>query len=72
MRRSRSSVPELLSLVPGLFATEAEESVRSLTSLLRMCFVEEPSSEDLYLMLGYNVRRATLCAPSAVLALVRQ
>ena len=47
--------PEYLSLVPGLFATEAEESVRSLTSLLRMCFVEEPSSEDLYLMLGYNV-----------------
>jgi non-heme chloroperoxidase len=47
--------PEFLSLVPGLFATGAEESVRSLTSLLRMCFVEEPSSEDLYLMLGYNV-----------------
>ena len=46
--------PKMLSLVPGLFATEAEESVRSLTSLLRMCFVEEPSSEDLYLMLGYN------------------
>jgi non-heme chloroperoxidase len=47
--------PEFLSLVPGLFATDAEESVRSLASLLRMCFVEEPSSEDLYLMLGYNV-----------------
>jgi pimeloyl-ACP methyl ester carboxylesterase len=47
--------PEFLSLVPGLFATGAEESVRSLTSLLRMCFVEEPSSEDLYFMLGYNV-----------------
>lgn len=46
--------PKMLSLVPGLFATEAEESVRSLTSLLRMCFVEKPSSEDLYLMLGYN------------------
>jgi pimeloyl-ACP methyl ester carboxylesterase len=47
--------PEYLSLVPGLFATEAEASVRSLTSLLRMCFVQEPSPEDLYLMLGYNV-----------------
>ena len=47
--------PELLSLVPGFFATEVEDSVRSLTSLLRMCFVEEPSAEDLYLMLGYNV-----------------
>jgi non-heme chloroperoxidase len=47
--------PKMLSLVPGLFATETEESVRSLTSLVRMCFVEEPSSEDLYLMLGYNL-----------------
>jgi non-heme chloroperoxidase len=47
--------PKMLSLVPGFFATEAEETVRSLTSLLRMCFVQEPSSEDLYLMLGYNV-----------------
>ena len=47
--------PELLSLVPGFFATEVEESVRSLTSLLRMCFVQEPSPEDLYLMLGYNL-----------------
>ena len=41
--------------MPGFFATEAEDSVRSLTSLLRMCFVQEPSPEDLYLMLGYNL-----------------
>ena len=47
--------PSFLSLLPGLFAADTEESVRSLTSLLRMCLVEEPSSEDLYLMLGYNV-----------------
>jgi non-heme chloroperoxidase len=47
--------PELLGLVPGLFATETDESVRSLTSLLRMCFVREPTPEDLYLMLGYNL-----------------
>lgn len=58
--------PEFLSLVPGLFATDVEESVRSLESLLRMCFAEVPSAEDLYLMLGYNasappyVRRALL------------
>jgi non-heme chloroperoxidase len=45
---------EFLSLVPGLFATEVEESVRSLDSLLRLCFAQ-PSAEDLYLMLGYNV-----------------
>ena len=47
--------PEFLSLVPGFFATEVEESVRSLESLLRMCFVQEPSAADLYLMLGYNL-----------------
>jgi non-heme chloroperoxidase len=47
--------PEMLSLVPGFFATETQESVRSLTSLLGMCFIEEPSPEDLYLMLGYNL-----------------
>jgi non-heme chloroperoxidase len=47
--------PELLNLVPGFFAPEIEESVRSLESLLRMFFVQQPSAEDLYLMLGYNV-----------------
>jgi non-heme chloroperoxidase len=47
--------PEFLSLVPGLFATDGEESVRSLASLLRMCFAREPSAAELYLMLGYNV-----------------
>lgn len=47
--------PEFLNLVPGFFATEVEESVRSLESLLRMCFVHEPSVADLYLMLGYNL-----------------
>ena len=46
---------EFLSLVPGFFATEVEESVRSLESLLRICFAQEPPTEDLYLMLGYNV-----------------
>jgi pimeloyl-ACP methyl ester carboxylesterase len=47
--------PEFLSLLPGFFSTHVEESVRSLESLLRMCFVEAPSSEELYLMLGYSV-----------------
>jgi pimeloyl-ACP methyl ester carboxylesterase len=47
--------PEFLNLVPGFFATDVEESVRSLESLLRMCFVHEPSAADLYLMLGYNL-----------------
>ena len=47
--------PEFLGLVPGFFATNAEESVRSLESLLRLCFAEQLSPSDLYLMLGYNV-----------------
>src|SRR6266571_8730282 len=47
--------PEFLNLVPGFFATEVEGSVRSLESLLRMCFVHEPSAADLYLMLGYDL-----------------
>jgi len=47
--------PEFLSLVPGFFATNADESVRSLESLLLLCFPQEPSAEELYLMLGYNV-----------------
>ncbi len=47
--------PEFLALVPGFFSSDAEESVRSLESLLRMCFAREPSAAELYLMLGYNV-----------------
>ena len=46
---------EFLGLVPGLFAADVEESARSLRSLLRMCLAQEPSAEDLYLMLGYNL-----------------
>jgi non-heme chloroperoxidase len=47
--------PELLSLVPGFFSTEVDESVRSLECLLRLCFVQTPPAEELYLMLGYNL-----------------
>lgn len=47
--------PEFLSLVPGFFSTNIEESVRSLSSLLELCFVQKPSHQDLYLMLGYNM-----------------
>lgn len=47
--------PEVLSLVPGFFSTDVEESARSLESLLRLFFVQEPSAEDLNRMLGYNV-----------------
>jgi non-heme chloroperoxidase len=47
--------PEFLALVPGFFSGDVEESVRSLESLLRMCFAREPSAAELYTMLGYNV-----------------
>ena len=47
--------PGFLSLVPGFFSVVVEDSVRCLESLLRMCFAQEPSAEELYLMLGYSV-----------------
>ena len=47
--------PEFLSLVPGFFAKDVEESIRSLESLLRLCFPQELSAEELYLMLGFGV-----------------
>jgi non-heme chloroperoxidase len=47
--------PEFLSLVSGFFTRDLDESIPSLQTLLRLCFVHEPSVEDLYLMLGYNV-----------------
>jgi pimeloyl-ACP methyl ester carboxylesterase len=47
--------PEFLNLLPGFFSTQVEESVRSLELLLRFCFAKEPSWEELYLMLGYNL-----------------
>jgi non-heme chloroperoxidase len=46
---------EFLSLIPGFFSADAEESVQSLGSLLRLCFAQELSTEDRYLMLGYGV-----------------
>ena len=46
---------DFLSLIPGFFSQDAEESVRSLGSLLRLCFSQSLSSEERYLMVGYNV-----------------
>jgi pimeloyl-ACP methyl ester carboxylesterase len=46
---------EFLSLVPGLFSTDVEESVGGLESFLRTFFVQQPSVSDQYLMLGYIV-----------------
>lgn len=47
--------PEFLGLISGFFTSDVEESVRSLRSLLRLCFAEELPADDLYRMLGYNV-----------------
>src|SRR5215212_9397775 len=47
--------PEFLGLIPGFFSTDAEESVQSLESLLRLCLSPELTDEDLYLMLGASV-----------------
>jgi pimeloyl-ACP methyl ester carboxylesterase len=47
--------PEFLSLVPGFFSSEVGESVRSLSTLVGMCFARRPSPIDLYTMIGYNV-----------------
>ncbi|HXR77842.1 MAG TPA: alpha/beta hydrolase [Bryobacteraceae bacterium] len=47
--------PEFLSLVPGFFATDVEESIRSLESLLRLCFPKQLSAKELFLMLGFNL-----------------
>ena len=47
--------PEFLQLVPGFFSSDVGESVRSLESLLRLCFAREPSQAELYTMLGFNV-----------------
>jgi non-heme chloroperoxidase len=47
--------PEFLALVPRFLAPDAESCVQGLEGLLRLCFAREPSAEELYLMLGYNV-----------------
>jgi len=46
--------PDILALVPGLFSADAEESVKSLDSLISLFFVKGCSAADRYLMLGYE------------------
>jgi pimeloyl-ACP methyl ester carboxylesterase len=47
--------PEFLNLIPGFFSNDTEESVRSLASLLRLCFRQDLQAPDFYIMLGWNV-----------------
>jgi non-heme chloroperoxidase len=46
---------EFLSLIPGFFSADVEESVRSLGSLLRLCFARELTADDWYRMLGCSI-----------------
>lgn len=43
------------ALVPGFFSYDVEESVHSLQKFLRLCVHAEPTPEDAYFFLGYNV-----------------
>ena len=46
--------PEFLNVVPEFLSTDAETTVRGLEGLLRLCFAQEPTASERYLMLGYN------------------
>jgi non-heme chloroperoxidase len=46
---------DFLGLVPGFFSTDAQESVRALDSLVRICFAHKLTADERFLMLGYNV-----------------
>ena len=47
--------PEFLTIAPGFFSNDVEESVRALQVFMRMCVCAEPTPEDFYFFLGYNV-----------------
>jgi pimeloyl-ACP methyl ester carboxylesterase len=46
--------PAILALVPGLFSTNADESNKALRSLVHLFFFDEPSSDDVDLMVRYE------------------
>jgi len=47
--------PEFLSLIPGFFSSDANDSRSSLSSLIRLCLLREPSAVDFDQMLEYNL-----------------
>jgi|SRR5579884_499073 len=47
--------PAFVTALPHLFSTDIETSVEGLKTFLRLCFAQEPSDAEMYLMLGYNV-----------------
>ena len=44
----------LLTIAPGLFSNDVQESVRALQAFIRMCVYAEPTLADFYFFLGYN------------------
>ncbi|HET9388154.1 MAG TPA: alpha/beta hydrolase [Steroidobacteraceae bacterium] len=46
---------DFLGLVAGFFSTNTQESVDSLTSLVRLCFTRDLSVEEAYLLLGCSL-----------------
>jgi non-heme chloroperoxidase len=46
--------PEFLGVVPQFLSIDAETCLTGLKGLLRLCFAQEPSPSELYMMLGYN------------------
>jgi pimeloyl-ACP methyl ester carboxylesterase len=46
---------DFLAAAPGFFSEHVEESVTALHKFIRLCVYEEPSPEDWYFFLGYNV-----------------
>jgi non-heme chloroperoxidase len=44
-----------LALAPGLFSTDADQSVEALAAMIRMVPHQPPEPHDFYTMLGYNV-----------------
>ena len=46
---------DFTELVPGFESTDAEESVETLETFVRRCSYDEPTDQDLYYMLGFNV-----------------
>jgi pimeloyl-ACP methyl ester carboxylesterase len=47
--------PELLGIFGDFLSADAEASVRGSKGLLRLCYPNEPTSAEHYVMLGYNV-----------------
>ena len=52
---ARYLTPDILGLVPGCFSNETETTVATLTALIKLFFVNEPPTEDLYTLLGSAV-----------------